>query len=97
MLLARVRPIREVLQVPIAKSRATRQLLMAPSRARVLQAAVFCGAVLAALDGDMPVLGVLQKADTAFLRAVAAHPRVRVVTVTEENRDRLRQELQLHL
>ena len=61
------------------------------------QAAAFCGAVLAALDGDMPVLGVLQKADTAFLRAVAAHPRVRVVTVTEENRDRLRQELQLHL
>lgn len=61
------------------------------------QAAAFCGAVLAALDGDMPVVGVLQKADTAFLRAVAAHPRVRVVTVTEENRDRLRQELQLHL
>ena len=59
------------------------------------QAAVFCGAVLAALDGDMPVLGVLQKADTAFLRAVAAHPRVRVVTVTEENRYRLRQELHL--
>ena len=50
---------------------------------------------LAALDGDMPVLGVLQKADTAFLRAVASHPRVRVVTVTEENRDRLRQELHL--
>ena len=49
----------------------------------------------AALDGDMPVLGVLQKADTAFLRAVASHPRVRVVTVTEENRDRLRQELHL--
>ena len=59
------------------------------------QAAAFCGAVLAALDGDMPVLGVLQKADTAFLRAVASHPRVRVVTVTEENRDRLRQELHL--
>ena len=53
------------------------------------------GAVLAALDGDMPVLGVLQKADTAFLRAVASHPCVRVVTVMEENRDRLRQELHL--
>ena len=37
MLLVRVRPIREVLQVPIAKSRATRQLLMPPSRARALQ------------------------------------------------------------
>lgn len=69
----------------------------AESQAAVFCGAVFCGAVLAALDGDMRVLGVLQKADTAFLRAVAAHPRVRVVTVTEENRDRLRQELQLHL
>jgi nucleoside-triphosphatase len=49
----------------------------------------FCEAVLAALDGDLPVLGVLQKADTEFLRAVAGHPRVRLVTVTVENRDEL--------
>ena len=50
-------------------------------------------AVLAALDGDKPVYGVLQQADSEFLGRVAAHPRVRVVTVTEENRDRLRQQL----
>ena len=50
----------------------------------------FCEAVLAALDGDLPILGVLQKADTEFLRAVAGHPRVRLVTVTVENRDELR-------
>lgn len=43
-----------------------------------------CEAVLAALDGDLPVLGVLQKADTEFLRVVAGHPRVRLVTVTVE-------------
>ena len=48
---------------------------------------------LAALDGEKPVCGVLQQADSAFLRRVAAHPRVRVVTVTEENRDALRQRL----
>lgn len=53
----------------------------------------FCAAVLSALDGELPVLGVLQKAETPFLRAVALHPRVRVVTVTPENRDALRQEL----
>lgn len=53
----------------------------------------FQAAVLAALDGEKPVCGVLQQADSAFLRRVAAHPRVRVVTVTEENRDTLRQRL----
>ena len=55
----------------------------------------FCEAVLAALDGDLPVLGVLQKADTEFLRAVAGHPRVRLVTVTVENRDELRRTMTL--
>lgn len=54
-----------------------------------------CEAVLAALDGDLPVLGVLQKADTEFLRAVAGHPRVRLVTVTVENRDELRRTMTL--
>ena len=53
----------------------------------------FQAAVLAALDGEKPVCGVLQQADSAFLRRVAAHPRVRVVTVTEENRDTLRHQL----
>lgn len=53
----------------------------------------FQAAVLAALDGEKPVYGVLQQADSAFLRRVAAHPRVRVVTVTEENRDTLRHQL----
>ena len=53
----------------------------------------FQTAVLAALEGDTPVYGVLQQADSEFLRRVAAHPRVRVVTVTEENRDALRRQL----
>ena len=39
----------------------------------------FQQAVLAALDGDVPVYGVLQKADTPFLRQVAAHPKVQIV------------------
>ena len=46
--------------------------------------------VLRALEGDVPVVGVLQQAESAFLRQVASHPNVRVVTVTEENRDALR-------
>ncbi len=57
------------------------------------QAAVFRRAVLRALDGAIPVIGVLQQADSPFLSQVAAHPRVRLVTVTEENRDALREEI----
>lgn len=53
------------------------------------QAADFCRVVEAILDGPVPVIGVLQQADAAFLRRVAAHPRVQVVEVTEENRDDL--------
>lgn len=53
------------------------------------QAAAFRQAVLRALDGDIPIIGVLQQAESAFLRQVAAHPNVRVITVTEENRDAL--------
>lgn len=53
----------------------------------------FTAAVLSALDGDLPVLGVLQQAETEFLRAVAGHPLVRVVTVTRGNRDALRDSL----
>ena len=54
------------------------------------QAAAFRQAVLRALDGDAPIIGVLQQAESAFLDRVAAHPGVRLITVTEENRDALR-------
>lgn len=54
------------------------------------QAAAFRQAVLRALEGDVPIVGVLQQAESPFLRQVASHPNVRVVTVTEENRDALR-------
>lgn len=53
------------------------------------QAADFCQAVLNVLDGPVPVLGVLQRADAPLLRQVANHSRVRVVEVTRENRDGL--------
>ena len=52
-------------------------------------AAAFQSAVFRALDGEIPVIGVLQKADSAFLRRVAAHPKVRLIEITGENRDAL--------
>ena len=53
------------------------------------EAADFRAAVLRTLDGDIPVLGVLQEAPSDFLDAIAAHPKVRVLRVDRENRDRV--------
>ncbi len=56
-------------------------------------AAAFQAAVFHALEGEIPVIGVLQRADSAFLYRVAEHPNVRCIEVTEENRDALYAEL----
>ena len=58
------------------------------AEARQFQAAVF-----RALDGGIPILGVLQQADSEFLQRIAHHPRVTVLTVSVENRDALAAEL----
>ena len=57
------------------------------------QAVRFQAAVFRALEGKIPILGVLQQADSDFLRRVACHPQVTVLTVTEDNRGRLAAEL----
>lgn len=51
----------------------------------------FQKAVLTALDGDIPVYGVLQMADSPFLDGIMARDDVCVITVTEENRNTLPQ------
>ena len=53
------------------------------------QAVRFQAAVFRALEGGTPILGVLQQADSDFLRRVACHPQVTVLTVTEDNRGSL--------
>ena len=53
----------------------------------------FRQAVWNTLDGEISVYGVLQAADSDFLDAVAARPDVLVITVSEENRDRLPRQL----
>ena len=58
---------------------------------------VFQQAVLGALDGPLPVLGVIKPRQTPFLDAVRAHPRTRAVLVTEENRDALLEKVLLPL
>ena len=51
------------------------------------EAARFRRAVLDCLDGDTPVLGVLQAPADRFWPEVVSHPSVLVLEITEENRD----------
>ena len=60
-------------------------------------AEAFRAAVLRLLDGDIPVLGVLQRGTFAHWDAVKQHPKVRLVEVIAENRDALALTLQGHL
>lgn len=54
----------------------------------------FCQAVLAALDGDTPVLAAVKnRADVAFLQQVLTHPKGAVYRITPENREELFHEL----
>lgn len=53
----------------------------------------FCAQVLATLDSDKRVLGVLQKCDSPLIDAIIAREDVSVLTVTQENRDALLDEL----
>lgn len=52
-------------------------------------AKAFQDRVLELLDGDTPILGVLQEGESAFQQQVATHPNVALIYVTEENRDSL--------
>ena len=45
--------------------------------------------VLRTLDGDIPVLGVVRLRGSAWTDSIKNHPKVTVITVTEENRDEL--------
>ncbi len=50
---------------------------------------VFQAAVLSALDGTLPVFGVIKPRSTPFLDTVRSHPNVKVLEVTPETRDEL--------
>lgn len=52
-------------------------------------AAVFCRAVLAALDGPVPILGVVKPESNPLLDAVRAHPRTVLLPVTADNREEI--------
>ena len=49
--------------------------------------------VLNALDGDTPILGVVRLFERCWTQNIAAHPNVRLIELTLENRDVLSAEL----
>ncbi len=49
----------------------------------------FQAEVLRTLDGDIPVLGVVRLRSSGWTDAIRTHPKVTLITVTEENRDAL--------
>jgi nucleoside-triphosphatase len=49
----------------------------------------FKTAVIGKLGGRVPALGVVKKAESAFLDAIRGRPDVDVITVTAENRDEI--------
>ena len=51
------------------------------------KAALFHKAVLQLLDGDTPVLGVLQASAESFWPDVTTHPKVRLFQITKQNRE----------
>ena len=59
------------------------------------EARAFRAMVLAAVEGETPILGVLQQADSPFLAQIAAHPQVELVEITAETRSALARQLRL--
>ncbi|MDR3295409.1 MAG: methyltransferase domain-containing protein [Clostridiales Family XIII bacterium] len=53
----------------------------------------FQAEVLSALDGAVPVLGVIKPQDIPFLNKIRAHKNVQVFEVTPENREKVRTEV----
>ena len=80
-----------------------RYISEAPERARLLvmdecgrlerEALRFQRCVLNALDGDVPILGVVKAKAAAWADGIRRHPKVRLITVNTHNRDRLPAEL----
>lgn len=62
------------------------------------EADVFSAKIIELLGGDTPIVGVLRKsAETPLAQAVRSHPNVKMVEVTEQNRDDLAQMLVSHI
>lgn len=57
-------------------------------------AKMFQAAVWQVLNGDVPVYGVLQKAETELFQKIKNHPNVLLIEITKQNRDCIQLDLQ---
>jgi nucleoside-triphosphatase THEP1 len=71
----------------LAKCSARSLLVMDELGPHEAEAALFRQAVLKLLDGDIPILGVLQAPAERFWPEITHHPNVRMLEVTENDRD----------
>ena len=71
----------------------TAPLLMDEIGIREAGCKAFRNAILTALDGSIPILGVVQIRKGGFLDEIRQHPSVRLITVTIENRNAVAAEL----
>lgn len=51
------------------------------------RSAAFCDAILALLDGDIPVIAAVRDKDTPFLNTVRSHPKCRCFRLSEADPD----------
>lgn len=81
----------ESLGVPLLEEAAeTAQLIIMDECGRLEgEATAFQNKVLELLDGETPVLGVIRRDFNDWTEAIAQHPNVQVVQLTQENRDAL--------
>ena len=49
----------------------------------------FLASVMARIDGEFPIIGVLKKCDAQFIEAICAHKNVMLKDVTAENREEI--------
>ncbi|MEG0751221.1 MAG: nucleoside-triphosphatase [Oscillospiraceae bacterium] len=52
--------------------------------------------IMRALDGDVPILGVVRLFDRCWTHDIVHHPNVQMVKITQSNRDAIAVELQSH-
>jgi nucleoside-triphosphatase len=78
----------------ISEAQAHAKLLVMDECGRLeRQAKLFQRRVLDALDGDIPILGVVKLAADGWVDNIRTHPRIKLITVDAQNRDRLPEEL----
>lgn len=81
------------LGVPMLQEKESRILFMDELGFMEVASDPFCRAVMACLDGDIPVIAAVKEYDIDFLNQIRSHPKAEVYRISKENRDALYQQL----